>query len=339
MRLYRLIAILALLETRGSIKARELADALEVSTRTVYRDIETLCQAGIPIAAVTGPNGGVNLMEGYTTQLTRLSGDDAVNLYLSGIVSEPYSNEDSGARLRDSLLRLEKTLPVEYGDDIRAARERFYFDDASWWGKQKPPECLGKLRQAVLRLGKLKIEYDKPDGSRSVRVVCPYGLVVKNGEWYLIAYCETSEGLRTFKAERILHAEAMPESYSIPAGFDLERQWRSGVSNFLQDRQSAEQYPVLIRINAADRMLLEQLDVLEAWAEGEATVVRVNMHRPDLAVEEALKIIWRAEILSPEELRCGIAGRLDELLKAYRDETCSRDSGRTQVNPVLLTIL
>lgn len=321
MRLYRLIAILALMESRGSVKARELADAMEVSTRTVYRDIETLCQAGIPIAATTGPNGGARLMEGYTTHPARLSGDDAVNLYLSGIFSEPYGQEDCGARLRESLLRLEKTLPAAYGADIRAARERFYFDDAPWWGKQKPPECLGTLRQSVLRLAKLNIEYDKLNGTRTNRVIRPYGLVVKNGAWYLIAYCEMSAGLRTFKADRILHAQLLTENYKMPEGFNLELQWHGGVNNFLRDRQNTEQYAVLIRFNASDQTLLEQLDVLEAWEEGESIFASVNMHRPDLALEEALNVIWRADVLSPEELRRRIAGRLDALSKAYRMQT------------------
>lgn len=317
MRLYRLIAIMALMETRGSMKAQELAETLEVSTRTIYRDVETLCEAGIPVAATTGPNGGIYLMEDYQVNPVHLNGDDAVNLYLSGIMGKSERPEDSTARLRESLLRLEKTLPKGYGVDIRAARERFFFDDASWWGKQSPPECLGTLRQAVLRLKKLKIDYEKPNGTASCRVVRPYGLVVKNGGWYMIAYCETSGDLRTFKADRIKHAEMLQEGFDIPADFCLEKQWRSGVGNFVQDRQGREQYQVIILLPSPNQWLLEQLEVMETWTVGETIYAKVNMHRSDFAIDEALKIIWQAEIVSPDELRSKIASRLFELSRSY----------------------
>ncbi len=107
----------------SQMKAKELVYALETSVRTVYRDIETLCQAGIPIATTTGPNGGVYFMDGYTTKLYNLKEEEAVNLYLTG--ATVYIG-DIGKNLRHTLSKLEKILPAEYSDDIRLAKDRFF---------------------------------------------------------------------------------------------------------------------------------------------------------------------------------------------------------------------
>jgi predicted DNA-binding transcriptional regulator YafY len=174
-----LIAILLLLESRGQIKAKELASALETSLRTVYRDIDILCEAGIPITTATGPNGGLYLMEGYSTGLYNLHDDDAVNLYLSGI---GMYKGDTGLQLKRTLIKLEKILPQEYKGDLGAARERFLFDETPWWGERPIPRCLDNLRKSVWSLQKIKIMYHKVNNEISAREVFPYGLVLKSME-------------------------------------------------------------------------------------------------------------------------------------------------------------
>lgn len=200
MRLHRLIAILLLIESRGQVKAKELAEALETSPRTIFRDIDTLCEAGVPITTTTGPNGGIRLMEGYSTHLYNLQSEDAVNLYLSGIGM--YSGSaDTSLQLKQTLLKLENTLPKEYQHDFKVARERFFFDETPWWGERPTPKCLEQLRKALWQLRRIQISYRKVNSheASSKENVLPYGLVLKDMQWYLVAWSEQSEKIKTYK--------------------------------------------------------------------------------------------------------------------------------------------
>jgi predicted DNA-binding transcriptional regulator YafY len=134
MRVQRLIAILLLIESRGQMKAKDLARALETSERTIYRDVDALCESGVPLVSATGPNGGIALMDNYRLDLNRLYRDDVVNLYLSGIGFHPDGSEAS-AKLRNTFLKLEKSLPAEYRLDIENARNRFYYDETPQVGQ------------------------------------------------------------------------------------------------------------------------------------------------------------------------------------------------------------
>lgn len=179
MRLHRLIAILLLVESRGKMKANDLAQALETSVRSIYRDIDVLAEAGIPLLSTPGPNGGISLMEGYTVNLNQLHGEDVINLYLTGMGIHAGGHTHSGLKLKTTLLKLEKTLPSSYQTDIQKAQRRFYFDDTPWWSERIEIPCLESIRTAVWRSQKLKIEYHKINRVISSRKLQPYGLVVK----------------------------------------------------------------------------------------------------------------------------------------------------------------
>lgn len=229
MRLHRLIAILLLIESRGQIKAKELASALETSARTIYRDIEILCQAGIPIATTTGPNGGIYFMEGYSAKLYDLQGDDAANLYLTGVAMH---RGDTGLNLKNAFVNLEKTLPPEYGKDVGIAKERFYFDEHPWWSERPYVHSLETLRKAVWNSKKIEIEYRKASNETSTRELLPYGLVVKDMQWYLVAFCERSKTIKTFKCERIIKADLTDTPFQFPSNFNLEEYWKESQKRF-----------------------------------------------------------------------------------------------------------
>lgn len=235
MRLHRLIAILLLLESRGSIKARELADALETSERTIYRDIDILCEAGVPITAIAGPTGGFSLMEGYSVNMKHLHCDDIVNLFLSGIGIHPDEHSEASLNLKKTILKLESSLPSQYIPDIKTARQRFYFDPSAWWQERPPIQHMDILRQAVWKSRKLMIEYRKLSRSQdevSTRRVCPFGLVVKNMDWYLAAFCEERGEIRVFRCDRISKADLLEDSFKVPADFNLEEFWKGWVNEF-----------------------------------------------------------------------------------------------------------
>lgn len=314
MRLHRLIAILLLIESRGQMKAKELAYALETSVRTVYRDIETLCQAGIPIATTTGPNGGVCFMEGYTTKLYNLQEEEAVNLYLTG--ATVYKG-DTGKNLKYALSNLEKMLPAEYSEDIKLAKDRFYFDEYPWWDKKPELHHMDVLRKSVWNTKKLRVKYRKINNEISARELLPYGLVVKAMEWYLVAFCTISNSIRTFKCERIIEAEIIDSTFQIQNDFNLERYWKESEKMFKNICSENEQYHVLLKLCKSHSDILKKCEVLKTYEKDEYIFAEINMHKFEYACREVDEIIWDTEILSPIELRNFVKNKVEAVIKKY----------------------
>lgn len=225
MRLHRLIAILLLLESRGQLKARELAEALEVSERTIHRDVETLCEAGVPIEAIAGPMGGFRLMEGYASNLPQVRSDEAIWLFLHGIGLDPSEQRAAHTDLTRTLGHLASRLPECYHQDVRTVQKRFYFDPTPWWEGLSGTVHLDVLRQGVWHSRKILLEYESALNERTERVVRPYGLVVKLMRWYLVAFCEMRQAIRTFRVHRIQRARLLEETFDWPEDFSLEAHW------------------------------------------------------------------------------------------------------------------
>lgn len=317
MRLHRLIAILLLIESRGHINAKELAQALEVSIRTIYRDIDTLCEAGIPLTATTGPSGGFYLMNGYHIDMDHLYAEDVINLYLCGIGIRPEGQTYAGLKLENALLKLEKSLPSEYSSDIKKARERFFYDEVPWWGKRADIPFIDVIRKSVWQSKMLRIWYGNNEGKNSERNVHPYGMVVKNMEWYLVAHCEHSKEVRTFKCERIKKVELLDESFSIPVDFMLTQYWRKSEVSFKRNRSDDEKYSVTIKLYKYDRDILNNLEIYKTHIDNDNIFAVVNMHKYECACNEAMDIIGKAEIIEPLELRQYVMERLNKIILNY----------------------
>ncbi|AHV97631.1 helix-turn-helix transcriptional regulator [Paenibacillus sabinae] len=319
MRLHRLVAILLLMESRGKIKAKELAEALETSVRSIYRDVDTLAEAGVPIVSTPGPSGGLSLMEGYTVGLNSLHSDDVVHLYLTGLGIYSGAGTESGHKLKNALLKLEKTLPDAYKPDLHKAKSRFFFDDTPWWSERPAVPCLEKIRAALWKSHKLTIHYMKPGGETSLRSVRPYGLVVKQGEWYLAAYCEMAEEVRIFKCERIAEAREEEETFGIPADFSLEAYWKERNESFKLSRREDEQYPVVLKVKEPGVNLRDKLDILHEALEKDTVLLTVNMYGYEAACRDVLGFVGYAEVIAPEELRTFVRRKLSELKEWYAE--------------------
>jgi predicted DNA-binding transcriptional regulator YafY len=319
MRLHRLIAILLLIESRGRMKAKDLAFALETSARSIYRDIDILAEAGIPIVTTSGPGGGIYLMEGYTVNLKQLNGEDVINLYLTGMGIYSGGQTDSGLKLKNALLKLEKTLPASYQSDIRKAKTRFYFDDTPWWTERVAIPSLESLRIAVWGSRKISIQYSKVNGGCSSRKLHPYGLVVKKADWYLIAYCEDIREIRTFKCERIVKAELTEEEFGIPPDFSLENHWNLQEVVFKQSCRDVEYYPVVIKVTKATTNIQKRMEVIRSIQEGKYLLLTVNMYSYEAACLDVLDIIGQAEILEPEELRQFVKAQIILIQNLYSE--------------------
>lgn len=246
MRADRLLSILMLLQARGRMTAQELAEEHEVSVRTIYRDIDALSTAGVPVYAERGPGGGCALVEGYRTSLTGLTKDEVRALFMLGI---PASLDELGLsqELRTALRKLAAALPEVQRGDEEMARQRIHLD---WegWAQPEPEPHLQVMQQAVWEEKRLCLAYREPVGpqafQRYERLVEPYGLVAKAGRWYLV--CAGDGRLRVYRVSRILDARLTDESFERPPDFELTTFWKTWCAGRKETRPS---YSATVRVS------------------------------------------------------------------------------------------
>lgn len=196
MRSSRLLAILILLQNRGRMTADALAEEFEVSERTIYRDIDALSAAGVPVYGDRGPGGGFALLDGYRTRLTGLADDEAAALALAGVPSAAEA-AGFGASLRDAMGKLLIALPGERAAKATMASARFHIDPSQWYRADTPLPHLPLLVRAVLEQQRVQASYASWT-STSKRKIEPLGLVLKGGDWYCVARSE--RGIGTYRA-------------------------------------------------------------------------------------------------------------------------------------------
>src|SRR5215831_18193775 len=185
MRASRLVNVLLLLQTRSRMTAAELAEELEVSVRTIYRDVEALAEAGVPIYAERGPHGGVRLVDGYRTRLTGLTDSEAEALFLSGLPG-PAAELGLGTVVAAARLKVLAALPPELRTRASRISQRFHLDAPGWFQTSESAPHLQTLSEAVWDNRTIEIDYPHEDGPVTRRLD-PLGLVLKAGIWYLVA--------------------------------------------------------------------------------------------------------------------------------------------------------
>lgn len=222
MRASRLLSTLLLLQTRGRMTAREIADELEVSIRTVYRDVEALSAAGVPVYADRGAAGGYQLLDGYRTKLTGLTADEAEALFLGGGPG-PAAELGLGSVLAGAQLKLLAALPPELRSRAARIRERFHLDAPGWFREPDAPEFLDVVADAVWRQKRLLVQYKKWNGIEVERTLEPLGLVLKGAAWYFVA--KGRQRINAFRVNRILSVSTLDEHFERPEGFDLAAYW------------------------------------------------------------------------------------------------------------------
>lgn len=321
MRLHRLLGILMLLDSRGVMKARDLAKILEASERTIYRDIDILCEAGIPILSISGPNGGFSFMEDYKINANVLESGDAVHLLLSSMGIRPEENTAMAQQLKNAVIKLENSISKEHKEEIIKAKERFFFDSDPWWGKKIQYKNIDIIKESVLRMKKLKMSYKKYDGETSERIIRPYGAVVKNSEWYVAAFCELKDEIRVFKCSRIENVEVLDESFNMAENFNLEEFWKNSKHQFVRNASlKTEQaaYAVKIKFYQEKKKILEGFDVHSSSHENDYWIYVLDMISFQTACNALFPLSDRIEILEPIELREHIIEKCYKILKMYK---------------------
>jgi predicted DNA-binding transcriptional regulator YafY len=251
----RLLSILLTLSVRGTTSAAQLAAELEVSTRTIYRDVEALGSAGVPVYATRGRGGGIHLLAGYRTRLTGLTGDEADALFLAGV---PAAATDLGlgSVLAASQLKLLAALPEPLRDRATVIRERFYLDAPGWLRETDAPPFLATVAEAVWTQRRLDVRYQRSNRLVVERVLEPLGLVLKAGTWYLVAGVPgDGRGPRTYRISRVLAAASRAERFERRTGFDLESYWGDYQRDYAERVYSAT---ALVRLSpgGAERLFL-----------------------------------------------------------------------------------
>lgn len=305
MRASRLVSLMLLLQTRGRLTAAELARELEVSERTVHRDVEALSEAGVPIYAERGPHGGVQLVEGYRTRLTGMTADEAEALFLTGLPG-PAAELGLGTVVTAARLKVLAALPGELR--ARAARliERFFLDAAGWFHGSEPVPHLSTLAEAVWESRRAVITYQRGD-RRVERTLEPMGLVLKAGTWYVVA---ASEGqMRTYRVSRVVDATLTDDRFERPAGFDLGAFWAE--SSAAYEREVPR---IAVHVRVAPQRLGSLGDFVGGAAADDAEVLdepdpdgwtrlRVMLDWPEDAAGRLLALGGDVEVLDPPEIR------------------------------------
>ncbi|RTL65487.1 MAG: WYL domain-containing transcriptional regulator [Pseudonocardiaceae bacterium] len=228
MRASRLIALLFVLQRRRSATAAELAAELEVSERTIYRDVAALVEAGVPLWTEGGHGGGIRLVEGWRTRLDGLTAQEAAAM-LATAAPQLLTALGMGSALVAAQSKMLATLPADLGEHARRIAERVHLDAPGWFQTPAEPPHLATLAQAVWAQKRVRIGYERGSGTVE-RVVEPLGLVLKAGVWYLVAGVNGDP--RTYRASRVVDAEATGEQFERPEGFDLPGWWAESAARF-----------------------------------------------------------------------------------------------------------
>ena len=307
MRLHRLIGIIILLNSRKLIKAKDMADILEASERTIYRDVNILCESGIPIISIPGRAGGFSFMEGYKLNTDSLHQRDIVNILISGMGIKPEKNTETYKEFNNAIIKLENSVPEEYREEIAKVKKKILYDADPWIGEKAQDNNIDIIKKAVFNLKKLKVTYRKYDGELSERVVRPYGVIVKNSKLYLSAFCEERNEVRTFKCSRFEKLEILKESFSMPEEFSLEDFWKGSKNQFIKRMPSStpdlKTYPVKIRLSKEKKTILQGFEVLNYEKYEEYHIYDINMISFETACSAIFTFSDRVEIIEPLELK------------------------------------
>jgi predicted DNA-binding transcriptional regulator YafY len=309
----RLISLLLLLQSRRQCSARLLAERLEVSERTIYRDVDALGAAGVPVYAQRGANGGIVLADGYRRALTNFNEEEIRALFVSG--ASPLADLGLERGFTRALEKLHGGLADVQQRAAEKSRTRVHLDTRRWNQPEPPRALLMALRRAVWDDRCLRIRYEDRNRSVSTRNVEPFGLVAKAGVWYLVA--RSDDQLRSFRVDRIRNAQELARRFERPAAFDLERYWSDSSTRFAEASRSAD-FAVTFRV------LNEGLERVTSYWPAEIVarrkrdaLVRVTFPGREVAIFQALGWSETATLREPAELREAVVARAVRVLERY----------------------
>ena len=323
MRASRLLSVMMLLQAHGRISAQALASELEVSVRTVYRDVDHLSSAGVPVTATRGAAGGFELIDGWRTRLTGMTPTEAQAMFLAG-APDAAQQLGFGEAAASAQLKLLAALPQQWQADARRVGSRFHLDTVGWYRRADRAEHLDAVAQAVWTDRRLSVRYESWKGVTD-RVIEPLGLVQKAGEWYVVA--RTKRQLRTFRLTRIQRLAVRAGKFSRPRTFDLAKHWAASIERF---EAGLYRGTATLRITTRGMQHLKNFSaaVAEAAKRTQTSVdsddwrqVTIPIESIDYAAADLLRLGCDVEVLKPVELRRRIADTVRALAQIYQPKS------------------
>lgn len=311
----RLISILLILQNKGKMTSRHLAEQLEVSERTINRDMEALSAAGIPIYAERGIHGGWRLSEQYQTKLTGMKKEELMSLLLS---NQDHLLGDLGIlkHYETAFQKILASSPDSIRKESEVVRSRIHIDGAGWSQAHDTISCLSTVQDAVWSERKLAIQYQREDKIVE-RIIHPLGLIAKRNVWYVAA--ETDGEMRTYRISRLLDAKILEDSFERPDDFNLASYWEFSMKEF---KQNLPRYPATLyleesRLTRLEReryvKILNQAPYKQDWLKAE-----VQFDTLESACEIILSHGPSIRVHSPYELRERVIEQAKRITEQYK---------------------
>lgn len=310
MRLERLLSIVVVLINRRTIRARELARMFEVSERTIYRDIEAINQAGIPVVTFPGANGGIGLLEGYRMEQSLLSLDEIISIYsalqgLQTIMDDPL--------LDQTLAKIHNLIPVTRLAEFTGRSNQMKIDLSPWGGNSGDPEILNALKTAIHNNQLVSFDYTTPEGQTTNRTVEPYCLFLKGQYWYLQAYCRLREDFRLFRLSRIRSLAAANQSFT--------RRDRPAFPDLVEatDWAPGPWVDLVLKFIPELRMLAEEQFPGARRHYNQDGTVEISLRMPEGEWLYGMILSYSdgVEVLEPRQVRDAITAKLDKIKQKY----------------------
>ena len=320
MRADRLLSIVLLLQANHQMTSRDLAARLEVSERTIHRDMEALSGVGIPVTAARGLGGGWSLLGDYRTNLTGLTEQEIQSLFLTKstkLLADLHLDKAADG----ALLKLLASLPSTFRQGAERARQRIHIDVSGWSRREEAVPFLPVLQEALWTEHKLVIRYERGENCEAVeRVISPYGLVAKGSVWYLVG--DVGGSVRTYRVSRISFAKVLDIVAPVPDEFNLAEYWEQSASTF---KTSAPNYlasfwvspSVLLRLNFAGRFArVRETDETDerGWRK-----VFIGFDVDEMACEYAVSFGPNIEVIEPLALREKVIAMTKATLDFYEN--------------------
>lgn len=310
----RLIKMILLLQTQGKLTTQTLANELEVSRRTILRDIDVLSSSGIPIYTDSGHGGGVGLDENYRSRLTGLNEHEAQTLFItdnSRLLSELGLSDEASS----TFLKLLANLPSQHRTSVDHMRQRILIDPDWWFHESIPSIFWNDLYHAVLNNQRIKVIYETFKGEHIQRKLDPYSLVSKSSNWYLVA--QRDGDYRIYRVSRFQDVVLLDERFNRQKDFDLQSYWRTHSQAFAKN---IDEYKFILKVKA-ERMVFiktllpgrtQELEENEDWVTLEIHVMSIQFARMVI-----FELGSDAIIIEPEELRTNIINQAQRIITHF----------------------
>lgn len=325
MRADRLLSLMMLLQSRGQMSARELAAELEVSERTIYRDIDALSAAGVPVYGEPGRAGGYALLDSYRTTLTGLSEGEVRALFMLSVPA-PLSDLGVARELKAALLKLSAALPATHRGDEARVRQRIHIDGGGWQDAHAPPLLLNLLHRAIWQDCRVVLRYRPPFALEIQREVAPYGLVAKAGAWYLVF--SGGGSVRVQPVAELLGVRPTTAPFERPDDFDLAAFWQAWCA-----RHAASQFGYEVRVRVAPTALpllnlylgaSAQQSAVQHPPEAEGWVsMTLYFNSVEVARSRLLGLGRAVEVIAPEPLRLSLIDHARQIVAFYAERDSS----------------